>query len=198
MARSLAHQPPIPARLLETDDEAGLVARAQAGDGQAFALLYRRHVDAIYRFSVRRLGNREEAEDATSLVFTRALAALPAYRPGSFRAWLFAIAVNAVGDRDRERARHPEQPLADEAPVFDARPSPEELAIAGDEARTLRVLLATLPPDQRRAVELRLSGLSGEEIAAVLGRNRAAVDALHYRAVTRLRALLAEETRDAR
>jgi DNA-directed RNA polymerase specialized sigma24 family protein len=42
------------------------------------------------------LGTREAAEDANTEIFMRALAALPAYRAGEFRSWLFAIAHNVV------------------------------------------------------------------------------------------------------
>ena len=54
-------------------------------DRQAFGLLYDRYVDPVYRYCYGRLGSREEAEDATSLIFARALAALPTHRGGSFR-----------------------------------------------------------------------------------------------------------------
>jgi hypothetical protein len=74
----------------ETSDEA-LVVRA-LGDRQAFALLYDRYVGPNYRYCYGRLGDREEAEDATSVFFARALAALSTQRGASFRSWLFTIA----------------------------------------------------------------------------------------------------------
>lgn len=168
-------------------DEVDLIAAARR-DRRAFAPLYRRYADAVHRYCYRRLGNRGEAEDATSLVFTKALAGLDGYRAGSFRAWLFAIAANVVVDR--LRARRPDRPLDDADPVADAAPNPEAAALAADDRRRLRAALAELPPEQRRVVELRLSGLSGGEIAAAVGKSRAAVDALQYRAVARLRSLL--------
>lgn len=83
-------------------DEDALVARAQ-GDRHAFAELYRQYVPAVYRYCLRRLGSVEAAEDATSQIFTQALVALPQYRPGSFRAWLFTIAHHVVVDAVRRR-----------------------------------------------------------------------------------------------
>jgi DNA-directed RNA polymerase specialized sigma24 family protein len=62
--------------------------------------------------------------------------------------------------------------------------------MAEDERRTLRALLAPLPVDQRRVLELRLAGLTGAEIAVVLARSVAAVKMLQLRAMTRLRAEL--------
>jgi RNA polymerase sigma-70 factor, ECF subfamily len=167
------------------EDDAVLVERARR-DPQDFAPLYGRYVDAVYRYCYRRLGGREAAEDATSAVFAKALAALPAYRDGSFLGWLFAIAHNVVADVHRRR--RPEGPLAAVGDPVDAAPTPEEAALAADERRSVRALLATLPTDQRRVLELRLAGLTGAEIAAVLGRSVAAVKMLQLRAMTRLRA----------
>ncbi len=96
--------------------EAEIIEAVQA-DREAFALLYRRHVSQVYRYCYCRLGNREAAEDATSAVFTKALIALPRYRGGSFRAWLFAIAQNVVVDD--YRSRRPVQPLAAAADLVD-------------------------------------------------------------------------------
>jgi RNA polymerase sigma-70 factor, ECF subfamily len=167
--------------------DAELVARARA-DRRAFAALYRRYADPVYRYCYRRLGARPAAEDATSAVFTRALASLPNYRDGSFRGWLFTIAHRVVADH--YRAERPAAPLADAARLPDAAPSPEEAAVAGETGRTIRGLLAALPPDQRRLLELRLAGLTDAEIARVLGRSHGAVRTAQYRTLVRLRALL--------
>lgn len=164
-----------------------IVTRARL-DPRAFAPLYDRYLDPIYRYCYRRLGTREAAEDAASAIFARALAALPSYRDGSFRAWLFVIAHNIV--IDTHRRRRPEQPLADFYEPVDRDPTPEEAALASDARRSVRALLAVLPADQRRVLELRLAGLTGAEIAAVLGRSVAAVKMLQLRAMTRLRAEL--------
>src|SRR5690242_1419996 len=87
------------------DEDRALVTQAQAGDRAAFALLYDRYVGPIYRFCYRRLGGKEDAEDATSSIFINALAALPTYCAdrGSFRSWLFAIAHHALIDHARSR-----------------------------------------------------------------------------------------------
>lgn len=169
------------------DDDAALVAAALA-DRCAFALLYRRYLDPVYRYCHRRLGGREAAEDATALVFTKALVALPTFRVGSFRAWLFTIAHNVVVDA--HRARRPVAPMDAAIGIADPAPTPEERAMATDAGQTLRSVFGHLSPDQRRVVELHLAGLSGSEIASVLGRSPAAVRAIQSRAVFRLRELL--------
>ncbi|MHB1161305.1 MAG: RNA polymerase sigma factor [Chloroflexota bacterium] len=84
------------------EGEAELIARART-DRRAFAPLYDRYLDPVYRYCYRRLGSREAAEDATGEVFYKALAALPGYRDGSFAGWLMAIARNVTTDVLRRR-----------------------------------------------------------------------------------------------
>lgn len=173
--------------IVARDPDAALVARAR-GDPAAFAALYDRYATRIYRYCLVRMGNREAAEDATGQTFAAALAALPRYREqGRFQSWLFAIAHNAVADARGRQGRLVGE-LGRERP--DTAPSPEEAALAADEVRTLRALLGHLPADQRRAVELRLAGLSGAEVAEAMGRSRNAVKLLQFRAVARLRLLM--------
>jgi RNA polymerase sigma-70 factor, ECF subfamily len=173
----------------DRDPDALLVAFAKAEPG-AFAHLYRRYVDSIYRYCYRRLGTREAAEDVTALIFTKALSALSAYRTDglSFRSWLFAIAHNAVADD--LRARRPAAPLAAALDQADPRPTPESAALAAEGGRRVRDLLRQLPPEQAQIVELRLAGLTGVEIALALGRTPNAVKVAQYRAYSRLRALV--------
>ncbi len=173
------------------EQDAGLVVRAKA-DRQAFAPLYARYVDAVYRYCYRRLGSREAAEDATSEVFYKALAALHDYRDGSFPAWLMTIAHNVVVDGFRQR--RPEEPLGPDFEPRDEAASPEDAALASEQSLSLRALLARLPEDQRRVLELRLAGLTGPEIATVLGRSLGSVKMLQFRAVERLRVLLGVQT----
>ena len=187
-----------PMRASPTDDEeepedAALVARAR-GDPRAFAPLYARYARPVYRYCWRRLGSHEAAEDATSQTFTKALAALDRCDGAAFRAWLFTIAHNVVTDLYRRR-----QPRAD-LEALEAMPDdalgPEAVALADEERRSVQRVLARLRPEQRRVVELRLAGLTGPEIAAVLGRRPEAVKSTQHRAYARLRQLLGDEVGD--
>jgi RNA polymerase sigma-70 factor (ECF subfamily) len=183
-------QPIAPTPPAEDDPpEAELVARAKH-DPRAFALLYARYLDPIHRHCYRRLGNRQAAEDATSQVFTKALAALPRFdeRAGSFRGWLFTIANHVLADHFRAARSH--RAIETAAEVADGTPSPEDLALAADAGRGLQEALARLPDGQRRVIELRLAGLTGPEIGRVLGCRAKTVDVAQFRAVARLRTLL--------
>jgi RNA polymerase sigma-70 factor (ECF subfamily) len=168
-------------------DEAHLIACAVA-DPRAFAPLYLRYLDPVHQYCYRRLGSREVAEDATSLVFERALKALPGYRGGLFRAWLFAIAHNVITDSYRSTRAHQPLDAADE--VADPAPEPEALALLADEQRLLLAVLPLLPADQRRVIELRLGGLPSTEVATILGRTPDSVRTLQLRAIRRLHTLL--------
>ncbi|MFN8662396.1 MAG: sigma-70 family RNA polymerase sigma factor [Thermomicrobiales bacterium] len=169
------------------EDDAVLVARSR-DDPLAFATLYDRYLDAIFGYCVLRLGRREVAEDATSVIFSKALAGLPGYRGPSFRAWLFGIAHHVVidfyrttrGDLSLDAAHDLDDPAA----------SPEDAAIASESTRALVAALAQLTSDQRQVIELRLAGLTGAEIGAALGRSQGAIAVTQHRAMRRLRQLL--------
>jgi RNA polymerase sigma-70 factor, ECF subfamily len=182
------------------DGDARLVALAKS-DPRAFAPLYARYFDPVYRYCYRRLGHPEAAADATSHVFAKALAALPSYREDapSFRSWLFAIAHNVIADD--LRARRPVAPIEEAAYISATGPSPEDEVLTGETGRTVHTLLAQLPPDQRQILELRLAGLTGPEIAAALGRSLGAVKIAQVRAFARLRATFdasSAETKEGR
>jgi len=174
----------------ETEDEvddATLVAAARL-DQQQFGALYDRYVAPIYRYCYVRLGSREEAEDATSEVFLKALAGLHAYRGGNFAAWIHRIAHNAVVDR--QRRRRSDVPLeVVEGAISDELP-PSQEAIDRAEQQRLRQHISALPDDQRAAIDLRLAGWPDHRIAAALGKSVDAVKKLRFRAVRRLRRAL--------
>lgn len=169
------------------DDDAHLVSAARA-DPRAFAPLYCRYVDPVYRYCFRRLGDREAAADATSQVFTKALAGLSGYREGasSFRSWLFAIAHNVVVDA--ARAHRPTSPLEEADSVRTNVPSPEDEVLTHETESLIRQLLSQLSPEQRQIMELRLAGLTGPEIAIAVGRSLGAVKIAQVRAFARMRA----------
>jgi RNA polymerase sigma-70 factor (ECF subfamily) len=181
--RSRAGEPPVAG----VPDEVTLVALAKR-DRQAFAPLYHRYFELVYRYCYRRLGTREAAADATSQVFANALAKIGGCRDESFRSWLFAIAHNVV--TDTYRTAHPAEALETALEIEDPGPDPELLALAAEEQRLVQTLLAGLPEAQRQVAELRLAGLNGSEIGQVLGRSRSWVDTTQFRAVAGMRKLL--------
>ena len=174
-----------------SDDEERALAVCARTDRSAFAILYRRYVERVFAYCYRRLGDEAAAEDATSEIFVKALAAIPRFRPeaGNVRSWIFVIAHNVIID---ERRRRKPAPLAAASMERSRQPGPEERAIASDHSRNLRTALDRLSPEQSQIVELRLAGLTDREIARVLGRSPGAIRVAQHRAVKRLRALLSD------
>jgi RNA polymerase sigma-70 factor, ECF subfamily len=180
--------PDHPASRPPADDEARLVAAARA-DPRAFLPLYDRYYRAVYRFCYGRLGTVEAAEDATQDVFLRALRGLRAYRGDGFAAWLFRIAQRVVAGVYRWRYRHPSEGLDSVEALNDGAPTPEETALRRAEQAAVRASLATLPVDQRLAIELALAGLADAQTAVVLARTPDAVKMLRYRGMKQLKQL---------
>jgi RNA polymerase sigma-70 factor, ECF subfamily len=159
-------------------DERLLVEAAQR-DPARFAELYELHFERVYAYIVRRVRDRNTAEDLTSDVFHKALANLRSYqwRGTPFSAWLYTIAANAVADHFKHAARE----LTGSTQDVKAD-SVEDLA-------HLFCLVDRLPEDQRRVVfERFVEQRSIREIAQQLGRSEGAVKQLQLRALQKLRA----------
>src|SRR3954468_23877923 len=89
---SQGHVPVTGLRLLGDDR---LARRAAAGDRQAFAVLYRRHHQPLFRYCHAILGNAEDAADALQNTMAAALHALPGeQREIRLKPWLYRIAHN--------------------------------------------------------------------------------------------------------
>ena len=162
---------------------------------QAFTRLYDRYFPAVYGYCLSQLRDPEAAEDASSQTFLRALAALPGYQErGRFRSWLFVIAHNAV--LDVVEGRRPAVPLEAARNVLDSSASPEERAIAALDGVWLDDAIERLPADDREVLELRRAGLTGREIAGVLGIGHEAAKKRQLRAIARVRAELNTVSRD--
>jgi RNA polymerase sigma-70 factor (ECF subfamily) len=84
--------------------DAELVARAKAGDFEAFDALVTRHERRAYAIALRILRQREDAEDAVQSAFLKALEALEGFREeASFKTWITRIVVNTALKIRRKR-----------------------------------------------------------------------------------------------
>lgn len=168
-------------------DEAMLVDRAVAGDGDAFAALYTRHVDRIYRHCYYYMGNRADAEDLAQQTFLRAWQAIGRYRRGNapFQAWLLTIAGNLSLSRLRLAREIPRDVNMREEPVED---DPQDLVAALDSRDVVRHAVLELKPDRQQVIILRfIEGLSISEVAAALGKSENNVSVMQHRALGDLR-----------
>jgi RNA polymerase sigma-70 factor (ECF subfamily) len=77
--------------------ESDALARAQAGDHQAFSELYSLHKRRIYSLCLRMVGNTAEAEDLTQEAFLQLYRKIATFRGDSaFSTWLHRLAINVV------------------------------------------------------------------------------------------------------
>jgi RNA polymerase sigma-70 factor (ECF subfamily) len=174
-----------PARTESAADDAELV-RAAREDRSAFAALYRRYVDRIYRYIYSRVGRKADAEDLTARIFTEALEGLDSYREqGEFSAWLFTIAHRRVVDHYRRR--RPTQPL-DAAPEIEGdRPSPLALVVHEERLEHLAELVKGLDEEKQELLRLRFAGeLTYREIGEIVERSEGAVKMAIHRLLRQL------------
>ena len=180
-------RPPRAQHKAEAQIDEHLVAAARS-DPLAFAPLYQRYLNPIYRFCYARLGDRQAAEDVTGQVFLNAFANLHRFQGGAFAAWLYTIARNAVIDHCRQC--RPTEPLES----ADRLQASSQAADGVEEYRiALLAALEELPDEQRIVLELQAAGWSGKQIAAALGKSPSAIRVVRYRAVERLKKLLNPE-----
>ena len=172
--------------------EKDVVSRAIKGDGEAFAQLYERYFDGIYRYIYIRLGNQSEVEDLTQEVFVKALEAIGCYKERNlpFAAWLFRIAHNLVIDYFRKQGKVEKVPLEDDM-ILVSKSNPALAAERELEIEELINHVEKLSPAQREVISLRFGAeLSVAEAAKVLGKNEGTVKALQYNGIVALRKML--------
>jgi RNA polymerase sigma-70 factor (ECF subfamily) len=149
-----------------------------------FHSLYEGNANDIFRFARFLTRSDDAAADITSETFLRAWAGRDRIRATTARAYLFAIARNLCRDRARSARQWPEAPMPDRAvgPAAEAR---LELGRTLDAA-------ATLPDAYREPLMLAASGVSFDEIGAILGISANTVKIRVHRA--RLKLTAAVET----
>ena len=162
----------------ETSD-AQLVGWAQAGNGEAFAELFRRHYPGVLRACLRRLG--PDGEEVAQAAFVRAFERIELCNGDQrFGAWVQVIARHRCADAARARARA--QAFSGVSPLSSIE-GPEEHALRRERFEALAGVLLRLPRRQREVLLAReVDGRRPAEIAAALGLSLGAVDSLLLRA----------------
>jgi RNA polymerase sigma-70 factor (ECF subfamily) len=167
-------------------DDSRLANRA-INDNSAFAELYRRHFDRVYRYHIARTGSIADAQDLTTQTFIAALEGIASFRgEGSFCAWLLGIARRKMALH--YRARHIETPLENAHNIPDRALSPEEKSYQNIQLSLISRALRQIKSERAEAIELCLFGdLSATEAGKILGKSEAAVKMLVCRGLKDLR-----------
>jgi RNA polymerase sigma-70 factor (ECF subfamily) len=165
----------------------GDVAHLRMVDGDAYSdweSVYRDNVDRLYRLMYARVGNRADAEDLTSEVFSTALHPLRlASSKGEVRAYLLVTAKTVLASHWRRRLGQPVTSIDPESDLgYLVEPSgPDQ---AGDAPRRAERILVALPERYRRILELRfLEACSIKEAAHAMGVSVSNAKVLQHRAL---------------
>jgi RNA polymerase sigma-70 factor (ECF subfamily) len=176
--------------LTPPEDEAALIAAAQAGDDHAFATLAERHSPRLRLVLTRITGDHDDAHDALQNALVRAWQNIARFEGrSSFFTWLTRIGINEAY-RTIKRTDVTTLPLDDAVgeriPGWGSQP--DEVFESREFLAALAAALGRLPEDYRTAVVLRdLEGLSTVEAAAALGVEEGALKSRLHRGRMELR-----------
>ncbi len=174
----------------EARADATLVERVRQGDERAFEALYNRYFPRVYRFVLRRLDNRSDAEETTQEVFINLMGALDSFRgEAPVGAFIFGITRRTIAARFK-RKRHPTVPLENEesetgplAVVATDEPAPDQAYEYQEQlARVGHAFEHKLSPQQQLLFRLHhLEDRPLSEIAHTLDKSLDAVKSNLYR-----------------
>lgn len=148
-----------------------LVQRIANGDGTALRRAYETHAGRVLALALRIVRSRAEAEDVVQDTFVEVWRRARDYDPrrGEVSAWIMGMARSRCIDRVRRarvRSAYAMRGDADEVPPK----APEDNAAANEHGVRVREVLASLPTEQRTALELAyFDGLTQQQIAAQIG-----------------------------
>lgn len=193
---------PVRSRAVQYEDASddSLMEGVRRGDGHAIAALYDRYGSLVFSLGYRMLGDREAAEELVQEAFLRAWRQAGSYQPslGRLSNWLLGITRNLAVDELRRRGARPQRSSGDPevqlALVADkSTGNPEEEAVRGARRAEIQKALDTLPPPQRKVIELAYySGLTQTQIAEQLQDPLGTVKTRMRLATQKLRELLRE------
>ena len=174
-----------------------LVQKAQAGDAQAFEMLYNECYEPILRFMVIRLPSLDDAEDLAQQVFIRFYRNLPGWKDQGYSpmAYIFTVARSVVADYWRKNKNRPIENSEEILPfIVDSGSRPDELATSSETTQQIIRAISRLPDNYQEVISLRLiKGLTNPEIAKIIGKTEVATRKLYSRGIQKLQGELRKE-----
>jgi len=163
---------------------------------------YRQDLLRMYNYVAYRVADEMAVEEILSTVCDRGVKGLRQYDPkrGTFIAWMFGIARNALNDYFRDHARRTNEVSLESLPQIQGQgDTPEEQLIRAERFREVILLLDHLTENEREVVALRYgSDLKYQEIAEVMEISTDHVGVLLHRSLVKLRDALNERETEAR
>jgi RNA polymerase sigma-70 factor, ECF subfamily len=178
-----------------------LVGAAKLGDRPAFAELWERHSNTVFKVAYRITKNRDDAEDVIQEAWMRAYVHLNTFDGrAKFSTWLTRIVINSALMTLRRKRAHPEtsMEIADGETwqhweIADQTKNVEELYARHERIERLRRAICRLRPPLRNVLEIHRSNDSSvKEIAELAGLSVAATKSRLLRARAALRRDLVE------
>ena len=175
-------------------DEEDAIRRCQNGDRDAFRVVAEQYGKVLLGTAYMMTRNRPQAEDLVQEAYILAWVNIASFKLGTnLKAWLLRILVNRTISEQRKK-RVTTIGLDKVEPTLPAPDSVVQSVIWDDEKERIGRGLATLPPDQRRAVVLRYyADMTVPEIAKIMGWRQGTVKSRLHRALARLRPLLEDD-----
>ena len=174
------------------DDFARVLADAQGGSEDQFAVLWRDTNPALLRYL--RVLAPENAEDIAAETWVHVIRGLPRFigDEAAWRAWLFTTARRCLIDQARLRKRHPAEPLDGvSAAEMPRTPDAAQIAMENLATESAIALLSQLPPPQAEVIMLRVvAGLDTEAVAELLGKTPGNIRVMAHRGLKKLEDLL--------
>ncbi len=198
-----------------------VLARAAAGDSDAWATLVASYSKRVYGLLVRQCSDRELAEEITQATFVKVVGHIGLYREqGKFEPWLFRIAMNRLRDEMRRRGRQartmdmsggsgtgsdggstPSAWQAVQSKIVNAgsdegsdNEDPAERVSRAEQVERLKRAIDSMSESDRAVLQLRhTAGLSFAQIAQTLEEPLGTVLARGHRALAKLKKLMEEE-----
>lgn len=194
------------ARAREAEEDKAFIARAQAGDKEAFRRLVERHQQRAFSIALGLVRDENDARELVQDAFLRVYKSLGSFQGGSsFFTWLYRIITNLSIDLIRKPGRQVQD--LDEARIDSENANlanfpflsrvdgsdPADVVRRTEIAARLKEALEALPPYHRGVILMReVEGLSYEEMAQAMGVSKGTIMSRLFHARQKLQRALCD------
>jgi len=186
--------------LVEKFKDRQIISRLKSRDKEAFIKIYDENVEEIHRFVYFKIGNREEANDLTSMIFLKTwnyIQNKTLVDAKTLRALLYKISRTSIVDYYRENGSKVTVSLDEEdnhIDVIDETDNPSERLDQAANIALIKRTLLLLKEEYREVIIMKfINDLSIEEIADISGKSKGNIRVLLHRALNALKELVEKE-----